>query len=532
MKRSPAVRRSALCLLLFASAASAQRGSSDWMTAANDAQRSSWVRSDAKISPKSMAKPGFELVWKMKMGDGGQSRNIVASPSHIDFYIGYRGFRALGFFSVSSDKVIAVDTELGRLEWENKYPPASNVRGTPECPGGMTAAVTRPTGTGYPPLPTGGGGGRSNPAKSGVGAPHEGSVVLAAYEARRAAAPPAPPPVPAAKPAANAAPIDNPFAPRVLSALALTSDGKLHSLWVSNGNEPSPGIPFIPPNAHALGLVAYDKTAYVATTNGCGAAGNGIWAVDLDTQKVSSWKSSQAIAGNAGPAVGPDGTLYAASGTNLVALSPKQLEPLAIHKTSGAAFASSPVVFDYQGRNLIAVASGDGRLHLLDSANLSGGAPLARTTPFSRPGYATGSLTSWQDPAGTRWILAPTHGALAADAGFRAAGDEIKQGAVVAWKVAEKGGQLMLQPAWMSRDLNSPLPPVVVNGVVFALSGGAPSRKAVLYALDALSGAELWNSGDTIASFVKRGGLAVGGSRVYVAAEDGTQYAFGFPIEH
>jgi outer membrane protein assembly factor BamB len=88
---------------------------------------------------------------------------------------------------------------------------------------------------------------------------------------------------------------------------------------------------------------------------------------------------------------------------------------------------------------------------------------------------------------------------------------------------------------------------MLVNGVVFALSSGEyrpgdskvtaaqrvrQSTPAVLYALDALTGKELWNSGKTITSFVHSGGLAAGGSRVYIGAYDGTQYAFGFPIEH
>lgn len=504
------------------------------MTAGNDAQRSSWVRNDAKISPVSMAEPGFELVWKLKLGDQGRPVNNITVPSLLDFYIGYKGFRALGFFGVSSDKVIAVDTELGRLEWENKYTPAGGSAGTPDCPGSLTAAVTRPTGTAYPPLPRGGGAGRGSPAKSGVGEPHQGAVILAALEARRASMPPPPPrrPVAAAKPGSAAAEPDNPFAPRVQSALALTSDGKLHRLWVSNGNEPVPGDPFIPPGANALGLIAYDNTAYVATTNGCGAAGNGLWALDLETKKVSNWKSTQPIAGNAGPAVGPDGTLYAAAGNELVALSPKQLEPRAIYKAAGAALSSTPVVFDYQGRNLLAVSSRDGRLQLLDTAALTGDAPLAQSATFSAQGYAAGSLTSWQDPAGVRWILAPAHGTAAANAGFKAAADDPKNGAIVAWKIAEKDGKLALQPGWISRDLISPVPPIIVNGVVFALSSGKASTPAVLYALDALSGKELWNSGKTITSFVKGGGLAVGGARVYVATQDGTQYAFGFPIEH
>jgi len=46
------------------------------------------------------------------------------------------------------------------------------------------------------------------------------------------------------------------------------------------------------------------------------------------------------------------------------------------------------------------------------------------------------------------------------------------------------------------------------------------------------TGKELWNSGNAITSFVHSGGLAAGGGRVYVGGHDGTQYAFGFPMEH
>src|SRR5262249_12949724 len=105
-------------------------------------------------------------------------------------------------------------------------------------------------------------------------------------------------------------------------------------------------------------------------------------------------------------------------------------------------------------------------------------------------------------------------------------------------------GKASLEPGWLSRDLIAPLPPIVVNGVVFALSSGESTRErsaeqraqrsanAVLYALDAKTGKELWSSGDTIKSFVHNGGLSSGGSQVYIGTYDGTLYAFGFPMEH
>jgi outer membrane protein assembly factor BamB len=515
------VRRfTALYTFVLLGIAYGQRGAGDWMTSGGDAQRSSWIRTDVKISPKNMVKPGLSLVWKLKLADGARELTGLTPPVLVDFYIGYRGFRTLSFFGANSNKVVAVDSDLSRVEWEDKYSPPSK-QSTPGCPGGMTSAVTRPTNAAYPPIAAGALG-RGTPAKSGVGDPHEGSVVLAAIAARKLA-------MPAPAPAAKKKIEPNPFAPHIQYVLALSADGKLHSIWVSNGNETSPGIDFVPANAHAFGLVSYDDTAYVATDGDCGKAGNGIWSLDLNSKKVNHWSTAKPIAGSEGPAAGPDGKLYVGAGDELVALSPGQLEVLAIHKLSGSEFSSSPVVFDFHGKNLLAIASRDGRLNLLDTAALNNPHELDRTDPFTEKDSPTGALASWQDFAGTRWVLAPG------------------RNAVVAWKVVDRNGAPGFERGWTSRDLLAPLPPLIVNGVVFALSSGefAPgnrrtsaadriqkSKPAVLYALDGRSGQELWNSGSTIDSFVNNGGLSAGGTRVYVATHDGTQYAFGFPIEH
>jgi outer membrane protein assembly factor BamB len=75
----------------------------------------------------------------------------------------------------------------------------------------------------------------------------------------------------------------------------------------------------------------------------------------------------------------------------------------------------------------------------------------------------------------------------------------------------------------------APMAPIIVNGVVFAVSN---SPNAVLHALDGITGKELWNSGKSMAAVVRVGGLSAIGSQVYVGTSDGTIYAFGFPIEH
>jgi outer membrane protein assembly factor BamB len=138
----------------------------------------------------------------------------------------------------------------------------------------------------------------------------------------------------------------------------------------------------------------------------------------------------------------------------------------------------------------------------------------------------------------------PSSGAPAAAARFAATNGTVTTGAIVTFKVTAGASGAALEPGWVSRDLMSPVTPLVMNGVVFAVAGGgAPgaqltaaqrvqkSKPAVLYALDAATGKELWSSGTSITSPVFGVGPSGGDSQVYVVTHDGTLYAFGMPME-
>ncbi len=501
----PSFPRAALiagaALSMMSSPSFAQRGGQDWTTIGYDAQRSNWLRGDVKISPEAAGKQAFELLWKVKLNNAPRQTIALTPPALIDFYIGYRGFRTLGFFGGSSDTVIGIDTDLARIEWEKKIGSPTG-SGTPQCPGGMTTSVARITPIGYPGSNFGRG--RGNPAKSGVGEPGEGAVTLRDVRPPQAPPPPAPVPANARASRRQSAPA-NPFGPNPQYVYALTGDGKLHLLYVSNGEEPNPPIDFLPANAHAVGLMVFDGMAYVATVNGCGGVDNGIWAVDLASKHVSKWQASGNVAGTQGFAVSPEGTIYVAAGNELVALDSETLQPKGSYK-AGAAFTSSPLVFDLQGKTTLAATTSDGKLHVVDSAGMT----LLGSGDAGVGSYATGALASYQETGGARWILAPS------------------STKVVALKVGDTG---TVQPGWTSRDMVSPVTPAIVNGVIFAISAGKRGTPAVLYALDH-AGKEVWSSGKSIGGFVTTGGLSAGGGRVYVSTHDGTQYAFGIPMEH
>ncbi len=477
-------------------------GGAEWVTNGSDAQRSFSIPADPAISVDSLRAPGFQLLWKTKLGpipssDAAQ-KNSLTPAILMDRYIGYRGFRSFAFVAGSSSTVYAIDSDLNRIEWKTKLPVPATATGSPNCPGGLTSPMARATSAEYPSAPSFGGlGMRGGPAESGVGQPNQGAVTI-----------------PAALAAAG------PARPRLrlpVLIYVLAGDGMLHTLYISNGVEAEAPIPFLPPDANAQGLVIINGVAYAAS-HSCNGAPAGVWALDIASKQVAVWKPpsvdiSGDIAGSAGPAFGPDGTVYAATTAGaLVALDPKTLAVKDTYE-SGLEFTSSPVLFQYQTRNLIAAATGDGSIHLLDAASLA--TPLFKT-PANSANVAPGALASWQSSDGVRWLLAAS-------------------GSVVtSWKIVERDGAIALEPGWRSRDLMSPLTPMIINGVVFAVSSreNRPAENAVLYALDGATGKVLWDSGKAITSFVHSGGLSGGAGQLYLETYDQTLYAFGFPVEH
>ncbi len=556
MKSLVAVITVCFCLV---GTALAQRTGLDWMTDNADPARSSWIRSDGKIKKETMEKSGFQFLWKTKVKNTPKQLNNLTAPTTLDRLIGYRGFRMLGFFAGSGDNLITYDTDLGRLEWEKALKVApSTAPSTLACPGGMTTTVARPALFTIPPAPGASaamGGGRNTPAKSGVGEPGQGAVTLANVRPNPpgGGGPPTPTPAnpaQAPRPRVNTAnPAGGQLGAGPFLVYALASDGMLHALHLSNGADYQPPAKFVPPNAMAAGLLVSDQYAYVTTQNGCNGAANGVWAMDLENKTVKSFNAN--VVGSVGAAFDADGTIYVATGSggdkanSLVALDHKTLAVKASF-AAGTAFSSSPVVFSHKGKSVIAAATQDGRVHLFDSADLS--KPLASSMATVKAAdFAPGALASWQDPDGTRWILAAASNTQATDAGFNPTNGALTKGAVVAWKVVEANGVVTLQPGWASRNLVAPLTPTIINGVAFVTSSGEfqtkdskvtaaqramRSGRAVLYALDAMTGKELWNSGTTITSFARSGALSGGMGQIYLTTYDGTIYTFGFPMEH
>ena len=490
----------------------------DWSTFGGDPQRTGWARGETVLNKDNVGT--MELKWKLHLDNAPKELTSLASPIVADNVKTGRGIKELVIVAGSSDKIFAINADTGALVWQRTFP----VEGTA---------------------------GR----KSGTLCPF----------------------------ALNATPVVQPGRPRTV--FAISSDGKLHSLSAVDGEDRVPPIPFVPPFSKNWSLNLVDGVLYTAISQRCNGVPSSVYSVDLNapSHPIHFFEVGMGggIWGRAGVAVSPSGAVFAETGDGaydpetgkfsdtILALSPKDLKLTDYYTPSNREWLTrkdldmgnvSPVVFRYHNREYLVGAGKEGRLYMLDTSALGGDThrdPLFRSALLTNEDVAYaghgfwGAFASWEDQQGDRWILAPAWGPPhPAAPAFPIANGDASHGSIMAFRLEMKEKTPVLSPAWISRDLNVPEPPIVANGVVFALSSGEDVRqadakggglntvervrgsgRAVLYALDAFTGKELYSSGDTLASFTHFGGIAISNGRLFVSTYDGYVYAFGLKNE-
>ena len=588
--------------MVGAMSAQVGRGTTEWLTGGGDAQRTYWIRTDPKISVASVSQPGFELQWSAKLdtrarGVNGLQHGVTAN--------GVTLFVPMSIVAGSSNDVYALDNDTGYVVWQRQFEGALPAV-TAQCPGGTTAGATRIVPLVPPPITLPPAGRAVQAYRSVIGEPGMGVPLEA--RGRGPAAPPAgaPPGAPAGQPVVTppsaAAPAPGtaaaapggaagrqgggggagrgPAGPGIPGApaeamgrgglgrpsgvvYALSSDGQLHVLGLASGKDIQRPAAFIPANARWSDTIAVNTTLYATTTADCAGAPNAVWAIDLasENKPVVSWKNA------GGPIVGrlafaTNGTVFAAIGRGtasgdgkanaIVALDANTLQVKDWYTQPAAEFVTGPTIFKHHDREVVAAATKDGRILLLDAASLGGSdhaTALATAASTLTGGAVAGhALATWQEltitpppapaPAATaaapapgpaaplqptigygpRWILATTANGLAA------------------FKVTDAAAPA-LERGWTAQGLTAPETPLIVNGVVFALSTGRSSTAAaragaaVLHAYDGTSGKELWTSGKAMTTAASPGSFWSAMSQIYVGTADGTLQAFGFTDE-
>jgi outer membrane protein assembly factor BamB len=541
------------------------RGWSDWPTSYADAQRTSWLRTDQKISIESMSRPGFDLQWTSRLenqrrGLQGFTQGVTAS--------GVTLFVPASIVAGSSNNLFMLDNDTGHMIWSRTFegplpaagvPDARTMRvgveSTAPCTGGITAAPTRivnamaeptaPPAAATAPPPAGGNqqGYRSSLGKPGQGIPVEPRAPRPGGAPGGAGGPGRGAPGPGGRPQAPRIPgapdLGGGGLGRAMVAYAVAGDGQLHVVGLQSGKDLQKPAPFLPANAQWSNPVAVGTMMYAATSGNCAGAPNGVYAIDLDAadKPVVSYRTNGgSVVGSVAfssdgdtllASIGPGSVTADGKANAIVALDPRTLKLKDWFTQPTAEFVTGPTVFRHGAKDVVAAATKDGRVILLDVASLGGAnhaTPLMTSPSLVASGgsIAAEALATWARVAASsrgpeeRWILVPL------------------SGRIVALRVAEERGVFTLKPEWTSNDLITPATPIIVNGVVFTLSTGRPAAgggkrsPAVLYAYDGVSGKALWNSGKSMATFASPGSYWSALSQVYVGTDDGTVYAFGF----
>src|SRR5437773_2787375 len=491
----------------------------NWLTDGYDKERTSWQRNETLLSPDTVGR--MQLLWKVRLDNQPRQMHNLFPALIVGDVLTAQGRRELAIVAGVSDNIYGIDVEQGKQIWKRHFDSAVKESATERayvlCPGGLTATP----------------------------------VVVPAETAGK------------------------------YTVYAISWDGRLRTLDASTGEERVPAEPFLPPNGKPYGLNYLDNVLYTTTAQGCGGNPNQFYSYDLATKKVGSFNpGSGGLWPRLGPSIGKDGRVYAGSGDgdyfperqifgqSIIAVKQnpetKALEMTDWYTPSNAYWlrkrdldmnATGPV-FEYKGREYTVQTSKECRVWLLDTSGLGGDdhrTPEYRTplicneeVQFAGAGV-WGALATWEEANGTRWILVPFWGPKHSQFTAPIEHGQVVQGAVAAFKMEEKSGKPQLTPAWLSRNMWQADPVVIANGVVFAYGNGedatqatfdgglsyntstnriAHSGHATLYALDALTGAELWSSGDQITSFSHFSSMAVANGRVYLGTYDGTLYCF------
>jgi outer membrane protein assembly factor BamB len=533
-------------MVSFAQSTAAPR---DWITWGYDQERTGWNRGETVLSKDNVS--GLKLKWSTQLST--QPKEVALStltaPLVVEGVNTPQGRKTLVFVVGSDDTVFAIDADSGKVLWQKTFPNKL----TPRQAATWLCSNTQ-----------------------------------------------------------NATPVID----RQKAVIYLnTSDGKLRGLGLSDGEDRITPTDFVTPFARNWSLNLIDDVIYSPSARGCGGVMAHFSAIDISDPahpQVSRFYTSggrpAGAWGRGGMVKGPKG-IYAQTadglfdpssgiyGETVLALASKELRVVDSFTPSNWPYlndkdldlgSASPVVFPFQKWTLLGSIAKEGVLYLLDANELGGKAPEHSKPLYQSPrlgndeemlggGGVWGAMATYADPQGQRFLYVPMWGPPSKNAPqFKYTYGAAPNGSVMALQVSVEGEKPSLIPAWISRDMHVPDPPVVANGVVYAIQtgentvqnpnrpggdvtgggrgsapqaggqqggqGAAPSAAAmlqaakfratpvsnlVLYAFDAQTGKQLYSSEKIVTSWVHYSEPVVAVGKVFVVSWDAHVYAFG-----
>lgn len=507
----------------------------DWPTFGHDPQRSGSVE-ERVLSPENVG--GLELKWATQVDNVPLALSSLTAPVVAGHVVTPQGSKTVAFVAGSSDTFFALDSEDGKVLWSKTF----------------DSAVL----------------------------PADESYYLCPN-------------------AVNATPAIDQSKSLVYT---IARDGKLYGLDLGSGAIKFGPFQFVPAFAKAWSLNFYEGVIYTSTSQGCGGDRSGIYAIDVSdamhpvAHELLVRKGHGAgLWGRGGVVIGKNKRLYASTGdanfdptsgdygSSIVAATLQDVRLLdyytpanwkEINKLDLDIPSGGLVAFSYKDDELVAGGGKESVVYLMSGKSLGGKdhhTPLDITPVLGNGARELEQKGMWGAPAvwtdskdGQRWLYITMWGPVSKGAPpFPRTNGDVPHGCIMAFNVVEDGktGQPRLRPAWISPDFNLPDPPVVANGVLFALATGENPRQqhmqgllhyksvedwkknlltteergmgtqpAVLYALDAKTGKLLYESGGAMKSWVHFSGLAVNDGRVYAVDHSSRVYCFGLKEQH
>ena len=540
LKISPAI---VFASLLFARAFSAQSvaPARDWTTWGYDQERTGWNKGETSLSKSNVSR--MKLLWNTQLNTPPQGivLSTLTAPLVAEGVKTPQGPRNLLFLLGADDTIFAVDADTGKIVWQKTFAnPATPLRAaTWLCPNTVndTPVIDK----------------------------QNGIIFL------------------------------------------ITSDGKLRALNLSDGTDRMKPADMVEPFARAWSLNLIDNVVYTTSGRGCAqlpaskgskpaVAPGSVSAMDVSdltdpklTRFYTSGTKYSGPWGRGGVTKGPNGTVIAQTadgfydpasgdfGETVLKLSPRAARLLdsftpanwlTLNTQDLDLGSASSDVFPFQKRTLIAAAGKEGVLYLLDADDLGGrpshSNPLYKSPQLGNdaaegknPGQGIwGSITTYETTDGKRFLYIPIWGPPSKNApAFPSSAGATPHGSIMAFQVIAEGGKVSLLPQWISPDMIVPDPPVVANGVLFAIQTGeqtiqspaflhgtqeqinrnvlaakyrsTPVNNLILFAFDAETGKQLYASEKIIPDWVHFSEPVVALGKVFVVSHDAHVYAFG-----
>ncbi len=513
----------------------------DWTTWGYDQERTGWNRGETSLTINNVSKLG--LLWSTQLSTppNGIVLSTLTAPLVAEGVSTARGAKNLVFLLGADDTVFALDADMGKVFWQKTFANSA----APIWPATWLCSNT-----------------------------------------------------------VNDTPVID---KRNNVIFLITSDGKLRGLNLSDGADRMAPVNMVEPFARAWSLNLIDNVVYTTSGRGCGqlpavpgvkpsVVPGSVSAMDMSDlahpQLVRFYTSGNKYSGpwgRGGVSKGIDGTVIAQTadgvydpaagdfGETVLKLAPRATRLLDSFTPSNWQYlnaqdldfgSASPDVFTFQNRTLVAVAGKEGVLYLLDGADLGGrpnhSTPLYKSPQLGndaaegrKPGQGIwGSITSYETPDHKRLLYVPMWGPPSKNAPqFKSNGGPAPHGSIMAFQVTAEGEKLSLAAQWISRDMIVPDPPVVANGVLYAIQTGeqtvqspayvhgtqdeinhnplsakyrsTPVSNLTLYAFDAETGEQLYSSDKILTDWVHFSEPVVALGKVFIVSHDAHVYAFG-----